>query len=162
MLKLNLPQNVLNKEQYSSLSSLQKGEYIHNLLKEILEINPGGITISQVDNITHLGRSTVWHHLEILAARADCLKVERGDTDVYHSNKVLASLKELDIQGNYYYYAFHVVENTYGKFVRIQTKQENRSGSLATHSGVIITHHLMSEILNSLAKIKEHHLNENQ
>jgi len=97
MLKTNLPQNILEKEEYLALSSSQKAEYISNLLKEILELNPEGVTVSQIDEVTYIGHSTIWHHLEILASRAICLRMDRGDTEVYHSNKVLAPLKELDI-----------------------------------------------------------------
>ena len=86
MLKITLPPNILEKEQYLALSSSQKGEYIHNLLKEILELNTHGVTISQIDKSTYFGRSTIWHHLEILASRAECIKMERGDTEVFHSN----------------------------------------------------------------------------
>ena len=138
MLKLNLPQNILAKEQYSALSSLQKGEYISNLLKQILELNPNGITISQVDKAVKLGHSTIWHHLENLADRAHCLKMERGDTAVYNFNKTVDNLEDCDIQGKYYFYDFDIVENIFGRFVRIQNKQENSSGNMVAHSGIII------------------------
>ena len=160
MLKINLPQNTLEKEQYLVLSSSQKGEYIHNLLKEILDLNPSGITVSQIDKATYIGRATIWHHLEVLASRGDCLKMDRGDTEVYHSNKVIDPLKELDIEGEHYSYWFHLVENTYGKFVRIQAKQQDRSGNIISYSGVLINSSLVPDILNSLARIKEDHLNE--
>lgn len=69
MLKINLPQNMLEKEQYLALASAQKGEYIHKLLQDILELNPNGVTVSQIDKATYIGRSTIWHHLEVLASR---------------------------------------------------------------------------------------------
>src|SRR3989338_2545604 len=102
VLKLDLPQNILEKEQYSALSALQKGEYITNLLKQVLELNPNGVTISQVDKAIELGHSTIWHHLESLADCAYCLKMERGDTAVYNFNKVLHTLDDCNIQGKFY------------------------------------------------------------
>ena len=89
VLKLNLPENILGKEQYVALSTYQKGEYVTNLLKQIIELNPQGVTISQIDKGVKLGHSTIWHHLEKLADSAFCLKMERGDTAVYNFNKVL-------------------------------------------------------------------------
>lgn len=162
MLKLNLPQNMLEKEQYLALASNQKGEYIHNLLREILELNPKGITISQIDKATYLGRATIWHHLEVLASRGECMKIERGDTEVFHSNKVIVPLEELDINSDYYTYWFHVVENTYGKFIHIQAKQQDKSGNVITHSGVILQSNVVDDVINSLNKIKEIHLNKDE
>ena len=159
MLKLNLPQNILDKEQYSALSSLQKGEYINNLLRQILELNPNGLTISQVDKALHLGHSTVWHHLESLADQAYCLKMERGDTAVYNFNKIISTLEDCDCQGKFHFFDFDIIENIFGKFVRIQIKQENNSGNLVVNSGIIISTQFFGEFVNSVLKIRDVHLN---
>ena len=84
--------------------------------------------------------------------------MESGDTFVYHSNKVIDSLKELDIQGKYYLYCFNLVENTYGKFVRLQIKQENKSGDSRTNCGILIHDELLDNVLNNLDRIKKSHL----
>ena len=160
MLKLNLPLNILDKETYSALPTHEKEEYIHNFLKQVLELNPNGITAPQIDNATYIGRSTVWHHLEILAARSQCFKVERGDTAVYHSNKVIEDLRQLDMQGDFYMYCFNVVENIFGKFVRLQLKQETRTGTSRTNCGIVISEKQFDEFLDRLQKIKHSHLNE--
>ena len=159
VLKLVLPQNILSKEQYSAFSSYQKGEYITNLLKQILELNPNGVTISQVDNHTKLGHATIWHHLEKLADSAYCLKMERGDTAVYNFNKVFDTLDDCEIQGKFYFYDFDLIENIFGKFVRMQIKQEDESGSLITHSGIIIGTNSYDKVVESLVKIRDVHLN---
>ena len=158
VLKLDLPQNILIKEQYSALSSYQKGEYITNLLKQILELNPNGITISQVDKAIKLGHATIWHHLEALADRAFCLKMERGDTAVYNFNKILDELEDCHMQGKFYHYDFDLIENIFGKFVRMQTKQEGESGNLVVHSGIIIGTNSYDKVVDSLIKIRDVHL----
>jgi len=159
VLKLNLPENILSKEQYSALSTYQKGEYITNLLKQIIELNPQGVTISQIDKGINLGHSTIWHHLEKLADSAYCLKMERGDTAVYNFNKVLDELEDCHIQGEFYHYDFDLIENIFGKFVRIQIKQESQSGDLITHSGVIIGTNSYDKVVDSIVKIRDVHLN---
>ena len=160
MLKVNLPQNILSKEQYSALSTYQKGEYSTNLLKQILELNPNGVTISQIDKALKLGHSTIWHHLEKLADSAFCLKMERGDTSVYNYNKVLNTVDNCDIQGKFYFYDFDLIENIFGKFVRIQIKQEDESDALVAHSGVLIGTRTFNQVIESLIKIRDVHLNE--
>ena len=159
MLKIILPQNVLEKDKYGALSSSQKGEYVHTLLKQVLELNPKGITVSGIDKATYLGKSTIWHHLELLASRAECLKVEMGDTAIYHSNVVLASLKELGTKDKYFNYSFHLVENFLGRFARVQAKQDDKSGNNIVVSGMLINPDSLGDFLNSLGKIKENHLN---
>ena len=162
VLKLNLPQNILAKEQYSALSTFQKGEYVTNLLKQILELNPNGVTISQVDKAIHLGHSTVWHHLENLADRAYCMKMERGDTAVYNFNKLIDTLEDCDIQGKFNFFDFDMVENIFGKFVRVQLQQEGTNGNLVANSGVIISAQFFPEVVNSLVKIRDVHLNKDK
>ena len=162
MLKLALPKHILDKEQYTALSSIQKGEYMTNLLQQILELNPNGITISQVDKALNLGHSTVWHHLEGLADDAYCLKMERGDTAVYNYNKVLDTLDDCDLQGKTYFYDFDIVENMFGKFMRIQTKQENTSGNLVVHGGILVGTASFDKVVDSLIKIRDVHLNKDK
>jgi len=159
MFKLQLPQDILNIENYSSLSTFQKSEYSNNLLTRILELNPTGVTISQVDNALKLGHSTIWHHLENLAGRAICLKIERGDTAEYSFNKVMNTLSDCHIQDKYYLYDFDTVENILGRFVRIQLKQENSSGNLAALSGVIVSAEYFGDFVNSLIQIRDIHSN---
>jgi hypothetical protein len=159
MLKLNLPEKILSKEEYTALSTFQKGEYVTNLLKQILELNTKGVTIGQIDKEKHLGHSTIWHHLERLADSAFCLKMERGDTAVYNHNTVLNTLDECDIQGKFYFYDFDIVENMFGKFVRIQTKQEDESGNLIAHSGVLLGINTFSKVVESITRIRDVHLN---
>ncbi|MBI2659066.1 hypothetical protein HYX05_03135 [Candidatus Woesearchaeota archaeon] len=160
MLKINLPQGILEKSAYSALPSHQKAEYIHNLLKDILTLNKNGITVSQIEKSTCLGRATIWHHLEILASRGMCFKMDRGDTEVYHSNEIIAALKGLEVKDDYYTYKFSIIKNHYGKFVNIQAQQEDGAGNMVAHSGIMLNSAVFSNILNSLAKINDSHLNE--
>src|SRR3989338_8013643 len=133
VLKLNLPENILGKEQYVALSTYQKGEYVTNLLKQIIELNPQGVTISQIDKGINLGHSTIWHHLD--------------------------ELEDCHIQGEFYHYDFDLIENIFGKFVRIQIKQESQSGDLITHSGVIIGTNSYDKVSESIIKIIDVHFN---
>lgn len=88
--------------------------------------------------------------------------MQRGNTEVFHSNRVIASLKEHDINGEYFTYWFHLVENIFGKFLRIQAKQQDIAGNLVAHNGVIINFKYIDKVIDSLNKIKEHHLNSNE
>lgn len=162
MTQLILPEGLLVKEQYLALPSSQKEDYIDNVLKQILELNPSGITIPDVDKATYFGHATIWHHLELLASRAECLKMERGDTNVYHSNKIIAAFPELKLKGKLAgsHIYFDLVENTYGKFIRIQKHiPDSRSSTHLVRNGIVIPTHLLDELINTFNEVKAH-LNE--
>lgn len=148
---------MLEKERYLALPSLQKEEYITNILKEILKHNPVGVTVSDIQKATYLSRSTVWHHIELLNAIGECIRLERGDTDVYHSNKVIASFNEFQLKGTKLdsVYDFELVENTFGKYVRLQRKRASRSEAHYTGSGIILPSELIEDVIKALNKIKD-------
>lgn len=160
--KVDVPANILASEQYRQLPSNKKEEYTHNLLKEFLRLNPIGLTTSDIKKNSCLSHSVVWHHLEILASRGECLRVERGDTDVYHLNEVINQLEEFDILDDntpyHFAYNFDLVQNVFGKFLRIQRLRESRSEAHTTRSGVIVPYHLVDKFIDHLINIKGNHL----
>lgn len=159
MAKIILPKNILKKEEYLVLPPLEKGEYIDNVIKEILALNPSGVSASEVDNAIYFEYTSVWHHLEILASRAECLRIEHGETDIYYMNSVIAHLKEIDVTDGKLdsCYSFDLVENIFGKFIRIQRKMDSRSTVHATHNGLLIPLNFVGDaarLLNKFAKTK--------
>ena len=157
MTTLNLPKNVLSKEQYKALPSLQKEEYISNILREILQLNSHGVVISDIDKSTHFGHSTIWQHMMVLSTTGECLRMERGDTDVYHWNKVIAPFKGFGLKGSNLgsFYNFDIVENTYGKYLRIRRKRESRAEAHKTRQCLIMPCELIDGLIKALNKIKE-------
>ena len=148
---------MLVKEQYLALPSLQKEEYINNVLKEILMLNKTGVTASDITKATYFGRSTIWHHMELLTAKGECLRLEVGDTYLYHLNEVVKPLKELELKGSMLgsYYHFDLVRNLYGDYVRIQRKRKSRTKATHTRQGVIIPYASFNSFLDTLNTIKE-------
>ena len=160
MPKINLPQEILQKETFKSLPAKEKDEYLGNLLKKILELNPEGVTISQIKDATGFTYSTLWHHLEVLSCTAQCHKTSRGNVDIYYPTGTMNHLN--DYNKGKIHYALSTAENDEGKFVCIHEKKENRTGSLAVCKGVSIPIELIDKIIDDLSKIKESksHLNE--
>lgn len=149
---INLPKDVLQKESFKSLPAKEKDEYLSNLLKKILELNPEGITISQIREATGLTYSTLWHHLEILGCTAQAHKVSRGNLDVYHPCGTVKHLNEY-AKGKAQY-AVSSVTNNEGSFVCIHEKRENRSGNPAVCSGISIPVELIDDLIKTLSKAK--------
>ena len=57
------------------------------------------MTVSEIENNTYFGHATIWHHIEHLSATEECLRMGRGDVNVYHLNNVIASFNELGLKG---------------------------------------------------------------
>jgi hypothetical protein len=143
---------MLEKEAFKTLPAKEKEEYVSNLLKKILEVNPEGITISQIKEATGLTYSTIWHHLEVLSCTAQCHKISRGNTDVYHPAGTSNHLNEYN-KGKAKY-VLSTVENDRGKFICIQEKKENRLGNHTVHRGIDIPFELINNFLDEFEKIK--------
>ena len=152
MTSLNIPKESLQKEAFKTLPAKEKDEYLRNLLIKVLELNPEGITISQIKEATGLTYSTIWHHLEVLSCTAQCHKVSRGNTDIYHTTGKVNHLNEHE-KGKAHY-SVSTVKNNDGKFVCVHEKRENRMGNQTVCSGIQIPFELIGDLIDTLKKIK--------
>ena len=151
MPKINLPKEILELTVLKSLPAKEKEEYVNNLLKRVLDLNPDGVTISQIKEATGLASSTIWHHLEILKSTAQSRKISHGNNDVYHTYG-----KE-EHQGDYNKgnarFSVSIVENEEGKFVCIHDMRKNRLDSYTVVRGVAIPFEIVDDIISELSKI---------
>ena len=150
--KINVPSEILQKEAFKTLPAKEKDEYVGNILKKILELNPEGITISQIKEATGLTYSTIWYHLEVLSCTAQVQKMSRGNLDIYYPAGTISHLNEYT-KGKVQY-TISTVENSEGKFICIQEKRENRSGNQTISKGIQIPFDLIGNFLETLKKAK--------
>ena len=153
MVNLTLPKEMLQKDTFKTLPAKEKEEYVSNLLIKILQLNPDGITISQIKEATGLTYSTLWHHLELLSCTAQTHKASKGNLDVFYPIGNVTHLNDYD-KGKLHY-SLSTAENESGKFVCVHEKKENRTGSLAVCRGVSIPIELIDNIVDDLNKIKQ-------
>src|SRR3989344_7203232 len=113
MAQINLPKDLLQKEAFKTLPAKEKEEYLSNLLRKILELNPEGLTISQIKEAAALTYSTIWHHLEVLSCTAQIYKTSRGNLDVFYP--VGKSIHLNDYDHGDIHYSISMVENAKGK-----------------------------------------------
>ena len=153
MAKINVPSELLQKEAFKSLPAKGKEEYVRNILKKILELNPEGITISQIKEATGLTYSTIWHHLEMLNSTAQGNKISRGNLDVYFPNLSVNHLNDYD--NGKVKYSISTNQNSEGTFVCIHEKRENRAGNYTVCKGISIPVELIDKLVNEFGKIKK-------
>ena len=147
MANINLPKEMLEKEAFKSLPAKEKEEYVSNVLKKILGLNPDGITISQIKEATNLTYSTIWHHLEVLRCIAEGQKISRGNLDVYYPCGKVEHLNDYgkgDVK-----YTLSMVENNKGKFFCLKEKKGDK-----VHSGILVPVELKDEIAKDISNVK--------
>ena len=153
MANINLPKDLLQKDAFKTLPAKEKEEYLSNLLKKVLELNPEGVTISQIKEATGLTYSTIWHHLEVLSCTAQAHKISRGNLDIYYPHTNHNHHNDHD-KGKVRY-SIATTENNEGKFVCIHEKRENRLGNQTICSGINIPIELVDDFIKDIIKIKK-------
>lgn len=153
MAKINVPEAMLAKDSLKTLPAKEKEEYIGNFLRKVLEMNPEGITISQIRDATGYTYSTLWHHLEILSCTAQSHKISHGNVDVYFPSGKGDDLKEL--KKGTAKYSISVVKDREGEFVCIYEKRLNRLGNQTVCKGIPIPIELIDDLIKTLEKIKK-------
>lgn len=148
--KINLPKEILEKASMKSLPAKEKEEYLNNLLMKVLDLNPDGVTISQVKEAIGLPPSTIWHHLEILKSTAQCRKISHGNMDVYHPYGKQESLGEFETPKARY--TIEKVQNEEGTFVCIHDKRKNRQETYTVVRGIAIPAEILNEVIDTLRK----------
>ena len=152
MAQINLPKELLQKEAFKTLPAKEKEEYLSNMLIKVLELNPEGLTISQIKEAAGLTYSTIWHHLEVLSCTAQIYKASRGNVDIFYPVGKSSHLNGYD-HGDIHY-SISMVENSQGKFVCIHEQKENRQGQHAVSRGVMIPIDLADDLVKALSKLK--------
>ncbi len=153
MTRIKLPEEKLEKESFKSLPAKDKEEYVSNLLKKVLDINPEGVTISTLKEATGLTASTIWHHLEILKSSSQIRKISHGNMDVYYPFGEMEYIADFD-DGNVRY-SLSNVNNVEGKFLCIHEKRENRLGSYSILRGVGLPFNLLDDFAAAFKNAKK-------
>ena len=153
MANINIPDEILEKTSFRTLPAKEKEEYVSNLLKKVLDLNPDGITISQIRDATGLTYSTIWHHLEILSCTAQGQKISHGNLDVYYPNGDINHLNEYTKgKANY---AISTVKNREGNLICIHEKRQNRLGNHSICKGISMPVELIDDLILDLKKVKK-------
>lgn len=88
---IKIPSDLLLKEKYGSMNSIDKERYVYKTLKKILELNPNGVMISTVVKATGITHSTVWHHLYYRQKYYWLVMMQIIDGKKHHKNHVFYS-----------------------------------------------------------------------
>jgi hypothetical protein len=130
--------DMLDEDEYKSLSPDAKEKYVRETLNELLHENPEGITRSDIRDVTPFGRKTIDKHLEKLVALNEGYVRRMGGTDVYYPNGKLLHGSEEAQQINGKTFKVKQLENISGESVYIQEVEQDKFGGEEVQGGLLI------------------------
>lgn len=131
---------LLDEDEYRSLSPDEKERYVFETLNKLLHINPEGITKSNIIDATNFGRKTIDKHLEKLVALNEGYVRRMGGTDVYYPNGRLlhSSINEKREINGKTFQAQHL-ENISGESIYLQELEQDKFGTEEVKGGLLIS-----------------------
>lgn len=142
---INFPQ-IMDKKKYLGLSPQDQEGYIAKKIKEILEINPNGVTIPDIVEKTPFTRPTVIKHLEKMVSSREAYKIKvRNFAIYYHNGQVVhpeLTIKKETLDGTTFRGSF--LNNNFGKFVYV----EDLKGSGVSGGSILIKRESMEDFLS--------------
>jgi len=130
---------VLPVKEVVSMRPQDREHYVEKIMLNILEMNPRGVTVSEIARKTSFYRDTVAKHLERLVATREAYGVARGNLTVYYKNgQVVHATDVKDATSPDRTYTFYKLENEDGKFIYIQEKELDEFRSVKVKGGIMI------------------------
>jgi len=145
---------LLDEDEYRSLSPDEKESYVFETLKKLLHTNPEGITKSDIIESTNFGRKTIDKHLEKMVALNEGYVRRMGGTDVYYPNgKLLHSGINQKQQINGKTFQAQQLENISGESIYLQELEEGKFGSEEVKGGLLIPKDKFHEFVEWLNEV---------
>jgi len=142
---------VLPVKEVVSMRPQDREHYVEKIILGILEMNPRGVTVSEIARKTSFYRDTVAKHLERLVATREAYSVMRGNVTVYYKNgQVVHATDVKDTTSSDRTYTFYKLENEDGKFVYIQEKELDEFRSVRVRGGIMIDARYALQFLKEL------------
>lgn len=121
----------LDKKKYSRMTPQDQEEYVGKKIKQILHLNPDGITVPEICETTPFSRPTIIKHLERLNASREAYKIKRRRLTLYYPNGRIvhpeAMIKVETENGGILRGTF--LNNNFGKFIYLEDiNDQNISG----------------------------------
>ena len=128
----------LTKEELKHLHPDDKERYANNLINEVLRKNQG-LTMSELERITKLNRSTIEKHLERLIALQVVERQVLGITAKYSFVPRAPSDRELEFHSSGdIFYSFQMLEKDGTNLVYVQQKTLDEFRAVVVKGGITI------------------------
>jgi len=141
----------LSKKEYLELPPHERGQYLRQIIKETLERNEQGVSVSDLEENLPFDRRAIQKHLEVLTHTNVAYTSKVGPTRLYHPNERAVHTgfeEEFQLSGREY--GVYAIDNRLGEFILIQ---ETKNGDV--EGGILIPKSGFSEFVDMLAEVRE-------
>jgi predicted transcriptional regulator len=150
MVTIQVPK-VLPFKEVITMRPQDRQHYIEKIILDILEMNPRGVTITDIARKTSFYRDTVAKHLERLVATREAYSIMRGNAAVYYKNgQVVHATDVKDATSQDRTYTFFKLQNDDGKFIYIQEKELDEFRALTVKGGIMIDARYVMQFIKEL------------
>jgi hypothetical protein len=118
---------------------------------QVLERNPRGFTLSELEAKTPFAKNTLLKHLNKLVATRQAARTDRGKVAIYYRNgSVRLAVDFRDKTKLDHFYTFMQLENVDGHFIYVQEKEVDESRSVKVRGGIMISASIAPDFLGKL------------
>ncbi len=139
-------------EEIEGLPPDAKEEYYRTVVSEVVRANPGGVTVTEIRNLTDFDRKTVSHHLDFLVAVREAYRevIPPRTAKYYPNGKLVHGFGETTARIGESFFTFRRLMNQFGQFVYVQEKKRDSRNLLAVAGGVLIPVDAVGEFIAHL------------
>ena len=145
---------IADQKKYLGMSPHDQEAYIEQKIKEIVKLNPNGLSIPDIAERTPFSRQTIIKHLERMVSCREAYKIRRRNLTTYYPNgKVVHPEYQEKIETENGYFQGTFLNNNYGEFVYI----EDVDNKGVSGGGMLINLNRVGyfkELINKLSKRK--------
>ena len=161
---VRVPDNVklLNAKQVVTLSPADKERYYDKVITDLLQANPSGITVSEIEEATGFLAKTLRAHLKRLTAKGEATSISKGRIVLYYPNgQIVGRPSIIEAQARQgTVYAVNKIRDAFGNVsFYIQEKELDEYRTLRVKGGISINLDDMRKFVTELHTIS---LRENQ
>jgi len=131
-MKVKVPDDVKKWEERRKMSPYERERYTRDVIRRVLEMNPDGVTVSELEKVLPFGRKAIEKHLLALTTSNEAYAEVRGTTVIYYSNTagIVKNTRKVVELGEHKY-ELSVVRNKRGEFVLVrQIERDDTAGGI--------------------------------
>lgn len=147
----DVPIGLLSRSEVKDLRPRSRDAYASNMVLEVLEKNPQGLTVSQIVKAAHLSRNTVLKHLERSVALRKAAKKDFGYLSIYYKGGTPETDKLASIDFGDTSYDIQILNRGIeGRYVYIQERQLDEFRMPRITGGILVRTDNLLEFIKKL------------
>lgn len=152
---IQVKENILDKEDYQLLPPQLKEKYVRNVIRETIQNNFNGVTMTELLENLLFSRKTIEKHIEKLLATNVIYIRSLGKTNVYYPNgRAIRADKDEEIELENKTIRVALLDTFYGKRVYLQEISKDKFSD-EIQAGILVPIESFGKFIDMLTKYKK-------